>query len=77
MKTKIPGTPVKKILVLLAMLTLLAAGTQNRESSAGQPTMNNGEKSMLAAKQVYQAGAVPPIDAQAPTEFETATFGLG
>lgn len=77
MKTKIPGTPVKLALGLLVTLTLLAADSRRRESSAGQPAMNSGEKMMLAEKQVYHTGTVPPIDAEAPAEFETATFGLG
>ena len=76
MKTTI-DIGVIKVLAVMVMLTLLAACTQNRESSAGQPAMKNGEKNMLTAKQVYQTGAVPPIDAEAPAEFETATFGLG
>ena len=77
MKTKISGTPAKMALGLLVSLTLLAAGSWNREPSAGQPAMNSGEKMMLAEKQVYQTVTVPPIDAEAPAEFETATFGLG
>jgi len=77
MKAKIPGTPATVALGLLVMLTLLAADAWNRESSAGPPAMNSGEKMMLAEKQVNQTGTVPPIDAEAPAEFETATFGLG
>ena len=78
MKTKKPCHPVLKVLVGLAIFTLSAAGFQNRVSAAGQPEMNNGDKTMLAEKQVYQADTtVPLLDAKAPAEFETATFGLG
>ena len=77
MRMIISDTLVKMALGLLVMLTLMAAGSRSRESSAGQSAMNTGEKMMLAKRQVYQTGTVPPIDAEAPAEFETATFGLG
>jgi hypothetical protein len=78
MKTKIAGTPVKRVLVALVMLTLVATGMPNHEASAGQPETNIKDKNMLAEKQIYQTDAtIPSIDANAPAEFETATFGLG
>ncbi len=78
MKTKIPGTPLRKVLVGLVLLALLTAGAQIHESSAGQSEIKNGDKTMLAGKIDTQSNAImPSIDAKAPTEFETATFGLG
>jgi hypothetical protein len=78
MKTKTAGTPAKRILVALVMLTLVATGMPNHEASAGQPETNKKDKHMLAEKQIYQTeAAIPAIDAKAPAEFETATFGLG
>ena len=78
MKTETLGVGVIKVLAVLVMLTLLAACTQNRESSAGPPEINIEGKPMQAETQVYQTVVtMPAIDAQIPAEFETATFGLG
>ena len=78
MQTKIPGTPLRKGLVVLVLFTLLAAGSRNHESAAGQSEIKNGDKPMLAEKIDHQTKAImPSIDAKAPAEFETATFGLG
>jgi len=77
MKTTI-DIGVIKVLAVMVMLTLLAACTQNRESSAGPPEINIEGKTMQAETQAYQTGAtLPAIDAKIPAEFETATFGLG
>ncbi|MCP3953621.1 MAG: hypothetical protein GY697_15600 [Desulfobacterales bacterium] len=78
MKTKPTDIPTIIVLVGLVLLTLLASGTQNHASAAGQSGIINGDKAMLAEKQDYQIdAAVPSIDAKAPAELETATFGLG
>jgi hypothetical protein len=78
MKTKTRGIAMIKVLAVLVMLPMLAACTQNRESSAGPPEINNGGKTMPAETQAYQTVAtLPAIDTQTPAEFETATFGLG
>ena len=78
MKTKIPVTPLRKGLVVLVFLTLLTTGTRNHESAAGQSEIKNGDKTMLAEKLDYQTNTImPSLDAKAPAEFETATFGLG
>jgi hypothetical protein len=44
--------------------------------------MASQDSNMFAANSAYQANdnalsAIPAIDAQAPTVFETASFGLG
>ena len=78
MKIKTLGLVVIKVLAVLVMLTMLAACTRDRESSAGPPEINNEGKTMQAETQAYQTGAtLPAIDTQTPAEFETATFGLG
>ncbi len=63
------------VLILLTMLALLPACSQNREP-AGQTEAKGGR--MNAGVQIDRAAvSVPPIDTAAPDEFETATFGLG
>ena len=38
---------------------------------------SEGEPVMLAKTPALMAGAVPPIDAAAPSKIETATFAVG
>lgn len=62
-------------LLLLAVLWLLIGGSP---ATAAQASQGSGtmEKSMNLAQKI-ESPAIPPIDAEAPANFETASFGLG
>ncbi len=77
MTIKPKSAALVKVIPLLIMLALLTACSQNRES-AGQPGPKMKGDAMLAEKQIDRVKvSIPPIDAAAPAEFESATFGLG
>lgn len=77
MVTKKTGVALFKILLGLVMLTPLTACSQNREP-AGRPEAKTKGGGLTSGAQVDRAKVpIPPIDAAAPAEFETATFGLG
>lgn len=66
------------VLPVLALMALLTACNQNRESSTGQPEINTGNHKMYAQTEVIQTtDRLPAIDKLAPVEYKTATFGLG
>jgi len=66
------------VLPVLALMALLTACNQNRESSAAQPDRNTGNHKMYAQDQVIQrTDMLPAIDKLTPAEYKTATFGLG
>ena len=61
----------------LGVLLLLGACTRADTSGSGaQPPLK--ESTMTSQTQTFAPRtAIPPIDAAAPAEVETATFGLG
>lgn len=66
------------VLLVLALMALLSACNQNRESSAAQPDRNAGNHKMYAqARDIQKTDMLPAIDNLVPAEYETATFGLG
>jgi len=66
------------VLPVLALMALLTACNQNRESSAAQPDRNTGNHKMYAQGEATQTiDRTPAIDKLVPAEYKTATFGLG
>jgi hypothetical protein len=64
-------------LSLLGMMSFLLNGSLTRETQANR-TQKTKEGSMsLAYKIETELSKIPPIDAAAPSIFETASFGLG
>jgi len=45
--------------------------------SCGLPPKTTAMDTQVAGNKVIAAGAIPPIDAVAPTRTETATFAMG
>ena len=69
---------LRTVLPVLALMALLTACNQNRESSAAQPDRNTGNHKMYAqAKDIQRTDMLPAMDKLAPAEYKTATFGLG
>ena len=65
------AAPLPRIAMLaVAALALIFAGVNWVSRAAG-------ERSAMETPTVVVGAAIPPIDAIAPAEFETATFALG
>jgi hypothetical protein len=64
-------TPTLRIVVVGTCVVGLVLGAIYLGSTKGRKTMT------LAMTSPVHKGAVPPIDASAPTKTETATFALG
>ncbi|GEM_PF-799208 len=78
MKSSNPYAWLGTVLPVLALMALLTACNQNRESSAAQPDTNTGNHKMYAqAQDIQKTDRLPAIDKLAPAEYKTATFGLG
>jgi hypothetical protein len=61
-------------LLLLAILPLVLAGCETPPQVTRRAVMPNKTTSPPAKA---SRPAIPPIDVQAPTRLETATFGMG
>ena len=67
-----------RVLLVLALMVLLTACNQNRESAGTRPDRNTGNHKMYAhAQDIQKTDMLPAIDKLAPAEYKTATFGLG
>ena len=64
-------------ILLLGMALVVIGCSRTGEPNAGQVTP--GEESAMKPENqsMPSPAALPPIDAAAPRNFETATFGLG
>ena len=73
--TKRSFTSVVYTSCILGILCLIIGGTvmQNAHGNSGSKAV---EGSLIAASKTGSL-AIPPIDAVAPSSFETASFGLG
>ena len=63
-------------LIVVVPFLILGACSVNPETSSRHET-NVGEDFMKNEQGVASITTLPPIDAAAPAEVETATFGLG
>ncbi len=70
-------TTGKGCLLLVGILSLLLACSPTMDSQAGQDSKTTEATMNLALKTETDSPAIPPIDAAAPSIFETASFGLG
>ena len=70
-------TTGKWCLFFTGILSLLWAGSPMMDSQAGQESKTTEAAMNLALKTETDSLVIPPIDAAAPTVFETASFGLG
>jgi len=64
-----------KTSLLLGIMLLIMGGTAMVKAQG-----NNGSKTMegsLATTYKTESSTIPPIDAAAPSNFQTASFGLG
>ncbi len=70
-------TTGKWCLFFVGVLSLLWAFYPTMGSQAGQEPKTTEAAMNLAFKTETDILAIPPIDAAAPANFETASFGLG
>ncbi len=70
-------TTGKWCLFFMGMLSLLWACSPTMGSLAGQEPKTTEAAMNLAFKTETDSLAIPPIDAAAPANVETASFGLG
>jgi len=70
-------TTGKWCLFFTGMLSLLLACSPTMDSQAGQESKTTEATMNLALNTETESLAIPPIDAVAPANFETASFGLG
>ncbi len=61
--------------MLLLTVSLFLDGTGSAAMQANQGSKAKGDSMDSAYK--TESPAIPPIDAAAPTNFKTASFGLG
>jgi hypothetical protein len=64
-------------LLLLGMVLVVIGCSRTGEPQAGQTTPGEESAMKTGNTSMPSPAALPPIDAAAPRNFETATFGLG
>ena len=70
------GVNLIRYLLLLGVMSFFTSCSQIMDTQATQATQSKENAMNLAYKTEKESLEIPPIDAAAPMNFETAAFGL-
>jgi len=71
------GVNLIRYLLLLGVMSFFTSCSQTMDTQATQATKSKENAMNLAYETEKESLEIPPIDAAAPMNFETASFGLG
>ncbi len=70
-------TDIIRCLLLLGVMSFLLGGSPTMGKQANRASKTKEGSMSVAYKTETEFSKIPPIDAAAPSVFETASFGLG